>query len=91
MALGGEIVDFVRLGLLDDADQIGRIGHVAVVEEERHAGFMRIMEQMIDPFRVERGGAPFGAVDRIAFGEEKFGKIGAVLPGDSCDESDFHI
>src|SRR6202011_56614 len=56
------------------------------VQKERHTGFMRIMEQMIDPFRVERGGAPLGAVDRVALGEQEFGKIGAVLPGDAGDQ-----
>ena len=32
--LGGEIVDFVGLRLLNDADEIGGVGHVAVVQDE---------------------------------------------------------
>ena len=36
MALSREIVDFVRLDLLDDAYQIGRIGEVAIVQLESH-------------------------------------------------------
>ena len=34
MALGGEVVDLVGLGLLDDADEVGRVGHVAIVQDE---------------------------------------------------------
>ena len=34
MALRREVVDLVRLHLLDDADQVGRIGQVAVVQDE---------------------------------------------------------
>ena len=32
VALRGEIVDLVGLRLLHDADQVGRIGHVAVMQ-----------------------------------------------------------
>ena len=35
--LRGQIVDFVGLRFLDDADQIGRIGDVAVVQMEANA------------------------------------------------------
>jgi hypothetical protein len=34
MALGAEVVDLIRLHLLDDADQVGAIGEIAVVEGE---------------------------------------------------------
>jgi hypothetical protein len=34
VALRGEVVDFVGLHLLDDADQAGRVGQVAVVQDE---------------------------------------------------------
>ena len=36
MALRGQVVDLVGLHLLDDADEVGRIRHVAVVQEEAH-------------------------------------------------------
>lgn len=34
MALGGEVVEFVGLHLLEDANQAGGIGQGAVVEDE---------------------------------------------------------
>ncbi len=51
VALGGEIVDFGRLHFLNDADEIGRIGHIAVVQEKPHAGAVRVQIQMIDAAR----------------------------------------
>ena len=43
MALGGEIVDLVGLRLLHDADQVGRIGHVAVMQDEAQVLLVRIL------------------------------------------------
>jgi hypothetical protein len=38
MALGREVVDLVRLDLLDNADQAGGVREVAVVQDEAAAG-----------------------------------------------------
>lgn len=40
---------------------------------------------MIDPLGVEKGGAALDAVHGVAFFEQKFGEVGAVLAGDACD------
>src|SRR5262249_15635127 len=54
MALGGEIVNFDGLHFLNDANEICRIGHVAVVQKELYARPMRILIKMIDACSVER-------------------------------------
>ena len=54
VALRGEVVDLVRLRLLHDADQAGRVGDVAVVQEEAHVRFVRIAVQMFDAIGVKR-------------------------------------
>jgi hypothetical protein len=46
---------------------------------------MRILVKMIDPIGIERGSAALYAVHPIAFGQQEFGQIGAVLPGNSSD------
>ena len=46
-----EVVDLVGLGLLDDADQVGGVGHVAVVHEEAHAGNVGVVVEMVDALR----------------------------------------
>ena len=48
-----EIVDLVRLRFLNDADDIGRIGHISIVEIERNPFLVRILDQMIDALGIE--------------------------------------
>ena len=43
MALCGEIVDLIRLYLLDDANQAAGIGHISVMQEEVSILFVRIL------------------------------------------------
>ena len=66
VALGGEVVDLVGLVLLDEADEVGRIGQVAIVHEEARLALMRIDVEIIDTGRVEGRGAPLDAVDRCS-------------------------
>ena len=44
---------------------------------------------VVDALGVERAGAALDAVDDVAFFQQKFGQVGAVLPGDAGDEGDF--
>ena len=89
VALGGEIVDLGRLDLLDDADQVGAVGEVAVVELEADVGLVQVAVEVIDPSGVEGRGAPLDAVDDVALAQQQFGEIGAVLSGHAGDQCDF--
>ena len=90
MRLGREIVDFIRLDLLDDADEVGRIGQVAVVEDQITIFNMRILIKMVDAVGIKERRAALEAVDDIAFFQQEFGKVSAVLSGDTGDECCFH-
>ena len=54
MALGGEVIDLVGAHLGHDAQQAAGIGHVAVMERERQAGLVALVEEMIDAVGVEQ-------------------------------------
>ena len=43
VALRGEVVNFVRLDLLNDANEVRRIGEVAIMQKKVNAGLMRVM------------------------------------------------
>ena len=86
MRLRREIVDLVRLRFLHDADDIGRVGHIAVMQLEGNALLVRIMHEMVDALGVERRRTALYAVDRISLRQEKFGEIGAILSGRAGDE-----
>ena len=53
MALCREIVDFVGLHLLDDANEIGRIGQITVMQLETDVLLVRVLVQMIDAIGIE--------------------------------------
>jgi hypothetical protein len=54
VTLRGEIVYLVRLHLLDDADQAGGIGEVAVMQDEAPPRFVRVLIEMVDTIGVEQ-------------------------------------
>ena len=86
VALRGEVVDFVGLGMLENADQVGGVGEVAVVQGEAPVGGVRVLVEVINALGVELRGAALDAVDGVALVQQEFGQIGAVLAGDAGDE-----
>ena len=66
MALGAQVIHFMRLDLLDDPYQIGRIGKIAVVHKKAYILFVGIMVKMVHPGGVERGGPTLNTVDFVA-------------------------
>ena len=89
MALRGEVVEFVGLYLLDDADQAAGVGQVAVVEDEAAVRLVRVLVEMVDAVGVEQRTAALDAVDDVALGQQEFGQVGAVLAGDAGDQGGF--
>lgn len=86
--LGGEIVDLVGADGVEPAAEGGGVGEIGVVElHESLVSVVRVDVDVVDPLGVEVGGAADEAVDLVAFLEEEFGEIGAVLAGDAGDES----
>ena len=49
MALGAQVVDLIGLHLLDDPDQVGAVGEVAVVEHQARIALVRVLVEVIDP------------------------------------------
>src|SRR5665213_56978 len=58
VALRREVVDLVRLDLLDNADQVAGVGQITVVEVQAHTALVRILIQMVNAFGVEGRSAP---------------------------------
>jgi len=86
MALHREVVDFVRLHLLDDECEAHRVGHVAVMQKELCVFLVAILIQMVDAVGVEVRCAALDAVDHVAFVQQQLGELGAGLAGDAGDE-----
>ena len=86
VALRRQVVDLVRLDLLDDADEIGRVGQIPVMKLQPHVRLVRILIQMIDAIGIEGGRAALDAVDVVALREQQFGQIRAILAGNAGDQ-----
>ena len=86
MTLRREIVDFVRLDLLNDANQVRRVCEVAVMKCQPHVDFVGILIEMIYPIGIEQGGAALDPVDDVSFSEQKFREVSSVLPSDSGNQ-----
>ena len=80
MALRGEIVDLVGLGFLHQADQVGGIGQVAIMQEEAHRLVVRVLIEMVHALGVEGGRAALDAMDVIALGQQQFGQKAPSWP-----------
>jgi hypothetical protein len=80
VTLRGEVVDFVWLHRLEDAQHAAGIGHVAVVQDEPPIGDMRILVEVIDALGVEERRAPLHAVHHIALVEQQLGQVAPSWP-----------
>ena len=87
--LSREIVDLVGLRLLHDANDVGGVGHIAVMQVEGNALLVRIVIEVVDARGVERGRSAFHAVNSITLGEQQLGQISAVLTGRAGDQRYF--
>jgi hypothetical protein len=89
MTLSSKVGDFIRLHLLDDADEVGGVREIPIVHSKPNVPFMRILIEMIHPARVERGGSALDPVNLVTLSEQELGQISAILSGDACDQSLF--
>ena len=90
MAHRAQVVDLVRLHLLNDADQVAAVGQVAVMQREVLLVDMRVLIQVVNTVGIERRGPALDAVDFITFAQQKLGQVSAVLPCDAGDEGNFY-
>ena len=88
MALSGQVVDFVRLDGLDDANEGAGVGHVAVMKVDGTVAFHVpnpfIEIHMLNASRVEGGRTSHDPMDFVTFFKKK-----SVLTRDAGDECYF--
>ena len=89
MALRREIVNLIGLGLLLNIGQRGAVGHIPMMQAKAAIVTGLAFDQVVDTRRVIQRCAAFDAVHGVAFAQQKFGQIRAVLSGDAGDECCF--
>src|SRR5205085_921139 len=83
MALAGEVINFRRTHLGENAAERGPIGEIAVMEEEALAIDIFVAAQMLDARAEKIARSPNDSMNGIAFFQQQFGQIRAVLAGDT--------
>src|SRR6266542_410452 len=86
VALRSEVIDLVRLDQAQDMVQRRCVVQVTIMEEKLPVRDMRVLVDVIDARRVERGGPTDNSMDLVSLREKQLGQIRAVLPGDSGDQ-----
>ena len=89
VALGAEVIDLIRLHLLDDPNQVGAVSEVAVVEGEPGLSLMRILVKVIDPGGVETACTPLDPVHLLVLLQKELCQITAILACNACNQSGF--
>jgi len=72
MAHSGQVVYLIRLYLLNDPDEVGSVGEIAVMKDKLGTLYVWILVEMIDPFGVEKRTAAFDTMDNIPFVKKQF-------------------
>ena len=90
MALSPKVVDLIGLHLLNDADQIGAVGEVAVMKNQARISVMGVLIEVIDTTGVEAAGPALDPVHLVALLQQKLGQIAAILACDPSDQRLFH-
>lgn len=91
MALGRQMIDLIRLEVIDNVGQLTGIGKVSEMQKQGCPRFVRVGVDMVNPSRIERARPPDQSVNLISLGEQELRKIRTILPSDSCNQCLFHL
>ena len=95
MALSGEMIQFRRLNLGNNATKSRAIVKIAIVEKEAASIQLLIPPKRLDARSQQIASAPHDARHRVPHFQKQLAQIGAVLTGDAGNQRDvvgiFHL
>mmetsp|Transcript_32108 Transcript_32108/g.67312 ORF Transcript_32108/g.67312 Transcript_32108/m.67312 type:complete len:236 (-) Transcript_32108:172-879(-) len=86
---GTQIVNFIRLYIGDDCNEIGSIAQVTIMEEKLDSRVVTVAVNVIDAASIERRRATNNSVNSVTLRQQKFSQIGAILSCNSSDKCNF--
>lgn len=89
MALRAQVVDLIGLCFLHDAHQVAGVAQVAVMQLEAGILYVLVLVDVVYALGVKGAGSALDAVHGIAFFQQEFGQVAAVLTGNAGDQGDF--
>ena len=89
MALSGEMIQFRRLNLGNNATESRAVVKIAIVQKEAATINFFIAPKMLDARSQQIASAPHDAVHGVPLFQKQLAQIGAVLTGDPSNQRDF--
>ena len=91
MRLRTQVINLIRLNLLEDVPQPVPSDKIARMKEHPRIGLVRIHIQMVNPICIERRTPAEDPVNLIPLFKEKLRQIGAVLSRNTRNQCLFHF
>ena len=88
MALRTQVVNLIRLDVLNDFDQVAAVCEIAVVEDKPRVLLLGVLVQVVNTAGVETARPAFDPVDVVPLVQKKLSQIASVLSRDSRNQGD---
>ena len=85
MALRTQVVDFVRVQIVEEKGKRATIGEISIMQEKAVVSLVVILEDVIYTIGIKARCTALDAVDLIASGKKKLGQVGTILASTSGD------
>ena len=85
MAFSGEMIQFRRLNLGNNATESRAVVKIAIVEKEAASIQLSIPPKVLDARSQQIASAPHNSVHRVPLFQKQFAQVGAVLTGNQRD------
>jgi hypothetical protein len=83
MALSRQVINFIWLSLVDNANYVSRIRDITIVQVEIDIVFVGVTIEMVDTPGIERGRTALYSVDGIALAKQELRQVCTVLTGNA--------
>jgi len=93
MALGCQVVNLIRFGVVDHVSKAAGGAHISVMQEQPRCTVddMRILIQVVNAFCIESTRPADDAMDLVTFVQEEFSQVRSILTGNASNYRFFHV
>src|SRR5579863_1381048 len=92
MAHGAEVINLIGFCFLNDADQVGTVGEIPIMQMKMDILFMRILVEMIHAIGIKKRTPSLNAVNLVSLIEQELTEVSAILARYARNQCDFrHI
>lgn len=91
MRLRTQVVNFIGLYLLHNANQVAGVRQITVMQFEASILNVRVLVNVVNALCVEQTRTPLDAMYFIAFFQKKLSQVRTILTGNARDQGNFGL